>query len=169
MDSITEHETHASNDTTETDALIEQHYAAGFSNSERNFLHEVIAGKTDFLHRDHLYLAWLLIKSLPFGMAVKLLDSILKQLATQHGSAEKFNKTITHAFAFAIKDRLLVSGSSTSWPEFMFEHDDLIDGIALIKRHYRWETAVSSEAREYYLEPDLDYPQSWKEFVKQLH
>ena len=81
-----------------------------------------------FSHRDHLRVAWLLLRRLPFEEGARRFVVGLKTLAAAHGVPDKFHQTITWASLALIGERLAAPGAvELDFEEFTMRNADLLD------------------------------------------
>src|SRR5262245_40098334 len=81
-----------------------------------------------FSHRDHLRVAWLLLRRLPFEEGARRFVVGLKSLAAAHGVPEKFHQTITWASLVLIGERLAAPGAvELDFEAFTLRNADLLD------------------------------------------
>ena len=112
---------------------------------------------TAFHHRDHVRLAWLyLCREPPLAALTRFVDS-LKRFAHANGHDGLYHETITWAYLFLIRERMLRT-QLQSWEEFAAGNPDLLiwqrGAGGLLSRYYRAETLASRKARETFLFPD---------------
>jgi hypothetical protein len=107
---------------------------------------------TEFHHRHHVRLAFLLFQREPFIEAAKHFIASLKRYATSLGSAGLYHETITWAYLVAIHERMN-RGASGDWETFARANADLFEKTFL-ERYYRPETLQSEMARRVFVMPD---------------
>jgi len=105
-----------------------------------------------FHHRDHLRVTWLYLRRHgQAGTQQRLGPAILRYAAARNG-AEKYHETITHAWI------LLVSAAAKQDKDFdamLLEHPQLLEKT-LLSRFYSAALLQSPEARQRWIEPDLE-------------
>jgi hypothetical protein len=106
---------------------------------------------TDFPHRDHVRMAFELLRRHDFAESVWLFSRALRTMAGRAGKPQAFNQTVTVAFLSLIAERLEESPGDFS--AFQRANGELFDKQALA----RWYSAgrLSSErARRIFLLPE---------------
>jgi hypothetical protein len=107
---------------------------------------------TGFAHREHLRIAFEMLRRHDFPESVLHFSRALRTMAERAGKPQAFHQTMTVAFLAVIAERL----DGAQWPDFAaFLHDnpDLLDKRALA-RWYRPERLASERARRTFLLPD---------------
>jgi hypothetical protein len=107
-----------------------------------------------FHHADHVRLAFAYLSEYPVLQALDKFCSALKRFATVHGKSQLYHETITHAYFFLIRERM-VRRETSDWDEFARTNPDLFiwkDGI--LSRYYHEATLKSDLARTVFLFPD---------------
>ena len=107
-----------------------------------------------FRHRDHLRLAWLLVRRLgpePAGVAVA---AGIQRFAAAHGQAAKYHETVTRFWVRLVGHVARAHPELDDFEAFLAAFPHLLDK-ELPFRHWRRETMLSTEARAHWVEPDL--------------
>ena len=107
-----------------------------------------------FHHADHVRLAHAYLCKYPVLQALEKFASALKRFAAARGKTQLYNETITCAYFFLIRERM-VRYDSAGWDDFARQNPDLLvwkDGI--LSRYYQATTLSSDLAREVFLLPD---------------
>jgi hypothetical protein len=107
-----------------------------------------------FHHADHVRLAFAYLCEYPVLQALEKFASALKRFATARGKTQLYNETITCAYFFLIRERM-VGYEGADWEEFARQNPDLLtwkDGI--LSRYYREVTLKSDVARKVFVLPD---------------
>jgi hypothetical protein len=107
-----------------------------------------------FHHADHVRLAFAYLSRYSALEALDKFSSALKRCATARGKPQRYSETITYAYFFLIRERMVRSGA-VDWDEFARRNPDLLawkDGI--LTRYYEERTLQSDLAREIFLLPD---------------
>jgi hypothetical protein len=107
-----------------------------------------------FHHTDHVRLAFAYLSEFPPLEALQKFCAALKRFAAARGKSHLYHETITHAYFFLIRERM-VRGSLLSWDEFALNSPDLLiwkDGI--LSRYYSDMTLKSDLARTVFVFPD---------------
>ena len=108
-----------------------------------------------FHHADHVRMAFSYLSRYPTLEAVHRFSTSLKRFATAHGKPRLYHETITWAFMFLIRERMVRAGRVQTWAEFSASNPDLLtwkDNV--LKKYYREETLSSELARNTFLFPD---------------
>ena len=111
-----------------------------------------------FHHADHVRLAFAYLSRYSALEALDRFSNALKRYAAARGKPQRYNETITFAYFFLIRERLVRSGG-VDWDEFARRNADLLawkDGI--LTRYYEEGTLQSQLARGLFLFPDKLYP-----------
>jgi hypothetical protein len=116
----------------------------------------------EFHHADHVRLAFAYLCEYPVLQALEKFASALKRFAAARGKMQLYNETVTCAYFFLIRERM-VRCEGADWEEFVRQNPDLLvwrDGI--LSRYYREGTVQSDLAREVFILPDkyLDFQAS---------
>jgi hypothetical protein len=107
-----------------------------------------------FHHADHVRLAFAYLCEYPVLQALEKFASALKRFAAARGKTQLYNETITCAYFFLIRERM-VGCEGGDWEEFARHNGDLLnwkDGI--LSRYYREDTLKSDLARKVFVLPD---------------
>lgn len=120
-----------------------------------------------FHHADHVRLAFAYLAGYPTLDALRKFTSALKNFAAAHGKPQLYHETITCAYFFLIRERM-VRDQGRNWEEFARSYPDLLiwkNGI--LARYYRESTLKSDLARNIFVLPDrsLERPRSAPGFV----
>lgn len=105
-----------------------------------------------FSHRDHVAVAFELLKRHAFLEASMRYGTCLQTIATKAGAARKFNTTITPAFLGLIAERMESSDTDT-FESFIKDNPDLL-GRASLDGWYTQDRIGSDLARKIFLLPD---------------
>jgi hypothetical protein len=107
-----------------------------------------------FRHRDHLRLAWIYLRRLPFPEATERMRRTVRRFAAHHGSSGKYHETLTLVWM-----RLLASTVDPRTPDGAFEEllarNPEIADTGLPLRFYSRERLFGPDASERFVEPDL--------------
>ena len=107
-----------------------------------------------FHHADHIRLAFAYLCEYPVLQALQNFSSALNKFATARGMTQLYNETITYAYFFLIRERM-VRAEGASWEEFAFLNPDLFSGKnEILKRYYLDSTMRSDIARTVFIFPD---------------
>jgi hypothetical protein len=115
----------------------------------------------DFRHADHVRMAFLYVCRFPMLEALRRFSSTLQRLATANGKPNLYHETITWAFLFLIRERLVLqtsrqSGREPTWKEFAAENADLLNRKShlILRDYYLDETLASELARKLFVLPN---------------
>ena len=114
----------------------------------------------DFRHREHVRLAYALLRGADFGEAAQRFRTALRRFATAAGVPGRYHETLTWAYLAVIARRLVEdpspAGSPTGSIEFLARHPDLLDHKSgAIARHYDVaEITASPVARAVFVLPE---------------
>jgi hypothetical protein len=108
-----------------------------------------------FHHSDHVRLTVAYLRRYPVMEVLDRLSAGLAALARARGRPDRYHETITWAFVFLVRERLLRTGRDQTWEDFASRHCDLLDWRAgVLRRYYRDETLDSELARKNFVLPD---------------
>ncbi len=107
-----------------------------------------------FRHRDHLRLAWLLVRRLGPDAGSDAVASGIRSFATQHGNPEKYHETLTRFWARIVSHHATAHPAIDDFDAFIAAFPHLLDK-SLPYRHWHPETMNSAEARARWVEPDV--------------
>jgi hypothetical protein len=113
-----------------------------------------ILSPASFHHRDHLRLAWCLIRQSGIEIASSTITSGIRRFATQHGQADKYHETLTQ-FWVRIVSHLIDARPDIKLFELFLETFPQLFDKELPYLHWRPETMQSQSARAQWVEPDL--------------
>ena len=111
--------------------------------------------KECFHHREHVRAAFLYLTRYLVLEALQAFSKALHKFAEIHGKPMLYHETVTWAYIFLIRERMMRAGKKQSWDEFARSNPDLLtwkDGI--LTRYYREETLASDLARTVFVFPD---------------
>jgi hypothetical protein len=113
----------------------------------------------DFHHADHVRVAFAYISRFPFLEAVERFSAALQRFAVSRGKPNLYHETITWAYLFLIRERIIRSGRRQSWEEFEEHNPDLLIWKgSVLGSLYRPETLESEQARRIFVLPDRGDP-----------
>ena len=105
-----------------------------------------------FPHREHVRMAFEMLKRHDFPETVLHFSRTLRAMAVKVGRPEAFHQTVTIAFLSLIAERMEGSGAA-DFAAFAQANPDLLEKSAL-ERWYRPERLASAAARRTFLLPD---------------
>ena len=107
----------------------------------------------EFRHRDHVCIAFEMLKRHDFPETVLHYSRTLRAMAEKAGRPEAFHQTVTIAFLSLIAERM-ESGSTADFTAFEQANPDLLDK-SVLSRWYRPERLASETARRIFVLPEL--------------
>jgi hypothetical protein len=112
-----------------------------------------------FRHRQHLQVAWWLLRNEPLLAAMPRFIDGLRRYAASIGQAQIYHETMTWAYLLFVHDRLERAGRQRSWDEFERDHPELFTR-ELVHAYWKPETLQSPLARRTFIFPDASAPAS---------
>lgn len=114
-----------------------------------------------FHHADHVRMAFLYLCRFPILEAVERFSRALQRFAIANGKPHLYHETITWAFLFLIRERLVLQssrqdGRHPGWSEFAAENPDLLNRRSnlILRDFYSDETLASELAKRFFILPD---------------
>ena len=111
-----------------------------------------------FHHADHIHVAFAYLSQLPVLEALQRFSDALRRFATAHGKPHLYHETITWAYLFLIRERMVSASYPQTWEEFAAANPDLLiwerGSGGILARYYRPETLTSAAARAAFVLPD---------------
>jgi hypothetical protein len=112
-------------------------------------------GNDAFHHADHVRMAYLYLGRYPAVEALQRFCTGLRNFAASKGKPELYHETITWAFLFLIRERMIRAANTQTWTEFAASNEDLLNWKDnVLKKYYREETLSSALARSVFVFPD---------------
>lgn len=115
----------------------------------------------DFHHPDHVRMAFLYLARFPILEAIQRFSLGLRRFATAIGKPNLYHETITWAFLFLIRERLLQQtleqgGRQPSWDEFAAVNPGLLNrkSVAILSDYYSEDTLTSELAKKVFILPN---------------
>lgn len=108
---------------------------------------------TEFHHRDHLRLSWVLIRRLGLASAASAITGGIQRFAAKHGQSQKYHETLTQFWIRLVAHMVEARPEITEFTAFLAAFPQLLDKD-LPYRHWRRETMDSQSARAGWVEPD---------------
>jgi hypothetical protein len=105
-----------------------------------------------FGHREHLRLAYAVLRRQPVLIALRTLCTGLRRLASDHGLPERYHETMTIAYALVLVDRMR-PGTTRDFEEFIAANADLLERNVL-DRFYSRANLLERRARDHFVLPD---------------
>jgi hypothetical protein len=111
-----------------------------------------------FHHADHIRVAFAYLSQYPVLDALQRFSDALQRFAAAQGKPDLYHETITWAYLFLIRERMMRADPAETWEEFAATNPDLLTWErgtgGILARYYRPETLGSSAARSAFLLPD---------------
>lgn len=117
------------------------------------FLSGAIASAS-FHHRDHLRLAWCLVRQSGVEAASRTIADSIRAFATRHGQAEKYHETLTRFWVRLVHHAIAARPEVATFHQFLAAFPLLLEKD-LPYRHWSRAVMQSQEARARWVEPDL--------------
>jgi hypothetical protein len=125
--------------------------------NDREFLrqfHDCKLSSEDFRHRDHLRLAWLVLRGHSLSETLQLLSTGIRHFASSKGASEMYNETLTQFWIRVVNHAIQTQPSIQAFEQLIDTFPILVDK-QLTFYHWRRERLGGSRARAHWLEPDL--------------
>jgi hypothetical protein len=109
-----------------------------------------------FPHREHLRVAWLYLRALPFAAAAPRFAESLRRFADAHGASAKYHETITWAYLVLVHERMQrdALGDAGDFDAFARDNPDLFDHkTGALAALYDEDTLKSDLARRVFILP----------------
>ena len=111
---------------------------------------------SEFDHRAHLRLAFAYLTENDVDASSQLMrDSLLRFLDHNGVDPTKYHHTLTHAWILAVRHFMEESDDSASADLFIEQHPEMLDS-KIMMTHYSAEVLFSDEARERFVNPNID-------------
>jgi hypothetical protein len=111
-----------------------------------------------FHHADHVRLAFEYLSRYPVLKALEKFSAALRRFAAAQGKTQLYHETITWAYLFLIRERMVRASGCQTWEEFAADNGDLLTwergSCGILGRYYQSETLASEAARVSFLLPD---------------
>jgi hypothetical protein len=108
-----------------------------------------------FHHSVHVQIVFLYLCKFPVLEVLARFPVALTRYAEAHGKSGLYNETITWAYIFLIRERMVRANRAQTWAEFQAENQDLLSWQGnILKKYYRVETLSSALAKSTFLFPD---------------
>ena len=109
-------------------------------------------GAGEFRHRDHLRLAWLMVRRYGLEEGGDRVVAGIKRFAAAHGVADRYHETITRFWLRLVHHAIQVRSRVDEFERFLDAFPSLLDG-SLPRRH--WSEEPLEAGRRAWREPDL--------------
>jgi hypothetical protein len=107
-----------------------------------------------FHHRDHLRLAWLVVRRDGGGAARALVSAGIRRFAAAHGHAGRYHETLTAFWVRIVAHAVSRHPEIDDFDRFLGAHPLLMDA-RLPLRHWSRDALFGAAARAAWREPDL--------------
>ena len=108
----------------------------------------------EFHHADHVRVAFAYLSRYPVLEGLHKFSNVLKRIAVASGKPHLYHETITQAYFFLIRERMVRTESAT-WEQFVCRNRDVLtwkDGV--LQKYYHEGTLRSNLARSLFILPD---------------
>jgi hypothetical protein len=109
--------------------------------------------KAGFSHREHLAVAWALVRAEPLGHAIERLCTNLRRVTAVLGVPEKYNETLTWAWMVIVAERCAEAPPNEDFAAFLERNADLLDQRATLATYYDATQLRSSAAQRRFTLP----------------
>jgi hypothetical protein len=116
-------------------------------------LERCLLGKTEFHHRDHLAVAVVYLFSAGFEAALGRMRATLLRFSTHHGVSNLYHETLTRFWMQEVEKRL---DRSLCLRQSVQDIQAALSDKNLPFACYRKETLTSPQAKQNFVEPDLN-------------
>jgi hypothetical protein len=135
--------------------IDKQHKLSSQDSEFRSAFEACSVAPSEFNHAAHVRLAYIYLVEGDTDSAVQRMRESLLAFLEHHGIPPgKFHETLTHAWVLAVRHFMNQSGS-TSADDFIANNPELLD-TRIMLTHYSASVLFSADARESFVEPDLD-------------
>jgi hypothetical protein len=107
-----------------------------------------------FHHREHIRVAWLLLKCSDATSAAERMTAGIRRFANHHGATQKYHHTLTLAWIRLVAGALVETPEGHTFDQFVAAQPELCDKNLLAK-YYSKELLETAAARQGWVEPDL--------------
>ncbi len=125
--------------------------------SDDEFLHAFLDGSLSpqhFHHRDHLRVAWLLVRRMDVASATRTMSTGVRRFGATHGHAAMYHETLTRFWVRIVAHMARERPGIDEFDVFIASFPQALD-TGLPHRHWRHDTLWSAAARAAWVEPDL--------------
>ncbi|HSC47092.1 MAG TPA: hypothetical protein VLG68_03320 [Gammaproteobacteria bacterium] len=110
---------------------------------------------TQFKHREHLRVAWILLSRHPLLYAMQRFRRGLKAYAVHNKVPGLYNETITCFYLLLIRERMDAMQGKHGWQDFEWCNSDLFGyPKSFLAPYYPSELAFSAQAKQVFLFPE---------------
>jgi len=125
--------------------------------SDDNFLRAFMDGSLSpqqFHHRDHLRVAWLLLRRMDAASATRAMSAGIRRFAAAHGHEAIYHETLTQFWVRIVAHMARERTDVSAFDAFIAAFPQALD-TGLPHRHWHSDTIWSAAARAAWVEPDL--------------
>ena len=135
-----------------------QHSSSDSDRQFRNDFESASMSPDSFGHRAHVRVAYTYLTEFGVEDSCEKMHSALVGFLRSHGiePTEKYHATMTRAWILAVRHFMESSPEVHSANEFIDRNPNLLDSSIMLT-HYSTELLFSTEARNSFVEPDLDW------------
>ena len=112
----------------------------------------------EFHHADHIRVAFAYVSQYSVLEALEKFSDALRRFAVARGKPQLYHETITWAYLFLIRERMVLADHPQIWEEFAAQNPDLLTWEkgtgGILAQYYQTETLASPAARMAFLLPD---------------
>jgi hypothetical protein len=116
--------------------------------------HDGTLPPSEFKHKGHLRLAWLVLKNHELAEASRIVSHEIRRLATSQGAQGRFHETLTRFWVYMVKHAMENSADVNSIDGLLEDFPFLLEKD-LPYRHWSRDIFDSSAARASWIPPDL--------------
>jgi hypothetical protein len=120
--------------------------------TDAEYLGAAHAGASRLGHREHVRLAWLVIRDEGAERGGDRVAGILRHLAELHGEGDRYHETLTRFWIRLVAHAIQVEPAIDDFDVFVERFPLLLDG-SIVKRH--WSVEALASARAAWIEPDV--------------
>ena len=120
--------------------------------TDAEYLQAAHAGSPRLGHREHVRLAWLVIRDEGADEGGDRVARILRHLAELHGEGDRYHETLTRFWIRLVAHAIEVEPGIDDFDAFVERFPLLLDG-SIVKRH--WSAEALASARAAWVEPDV--------------
>ena len=111
---------------------------------------------SNFGHRAHLRLAYVYLSEHSADKSSELMRDTLNRFLIHNGvDPSKYHETLTKAWILAVHHFMNKTGASSSADEFIDKNPEMLE-TKIMMTHYSTEVLFSDEARNRFVQPNLD-------------
>lgn len=111
-----------------------------------------------FHHADHIRVAFAYLSRYSVLEALQRFSEALRRFAAAQGKPQLYHETITWAYLFLIRERMVRSEDEQTWEQFAAANPDLLlwekGSGGILGRYYEAKTLASAMARAGFVLPD---------------